>query len=368
MRILITGGAGFVGSNLALALKRQRDVEVVAFDNLRRRGSEFAVGRLRDGGVEFVHGDVRSADDLADAGAFDLLLECSAEPSVHAGYDGSPSYVIQTNLIGTANCLEAARRSAADVMFFSTSRVYPIGRLRALPLERRGARLDVPADAQGAGWSARGITTEFPLGGPRSMYGATKLASELLIEEYRAMYGLRAVVNRCGVISGPWQMGKVDQGFVVLWAARHLFGGSLTYTGFGGEGLQVRDVLHIDDLSDLVSSQIADFARHDGATYNVGGGADRSVSLAELTALCRERIGRTIPIGGSAPTSAADVPYYVTDNLHVTSETGWSPRRGVPDLVDDVFAWLREHRTMLEPQLAGGVAAGSNALPLNSAP
>jgi CDP-paratose 2-epimerase len=191
------------------------------------------------------------------------------------------------------------------------------------------------------------------------MYGATKLASELLIEEYRAMYGLRAIVNRCGVISGPWQMGKVDQGFVVLWAARHLFGGSLTYTGFGGEGLQVRDVLHIDDLYSLVSDEIAEFARYDGATFNVGGGADRSVSLAELTTLCRERTGRSMSIGGSAPTSAADVPYFVTDNRHVTSETGWLPRRGVAELVDDVFAWLRDNRTMLEPLLAGEVAAST---------
>jgi CDP-paratose 2-epimerase len=183
MRILITGGAGFVGSNLALALKRQRDVDVIAFDNLRRRGSELAVARLRDAGVEFIHGDVRCIDDLNDAGSFDLLLECSAEPSVHAGYNGSPAYVVQTNLIGTVNCLEVARRCTADVLFLSTSRVYPIAGLRGLPLERRGMRLDIPVHAHGTGWSARGIGAEFPLSGARSMYGATKLASELLIEE-----------------------------------------------------------------------------------------------------------------------------------------------------------------------------------------
>jgi CDP-paratose 2-epimerase len=90
--------------------------------------------------------------------------------------------------------------------------------------------------------SAAGISEGFSLGGHRSLYGTTKLAAELLIEEYRVMYGLRAVINRCGVISGPWQMGKVDQGFVVLWLARHLFGGPLSYMGFGGDGLQVRDV------------------------------------------------------------------------------------------------------------------------------
>ena len=256
MRILITGGAGFVGSSLALTLKREDPgLQICGFDNLRRRGSELALPRLREAGVEFVHGDVRAPDDLREAGAFDLLIECSAEPSVQAGYAGSPAYAVQTNLCGTANCLEAARQYRAGVIFLSTSRVYPIARMRTLPLERRGNRLDLVDASSGTGWSYGGVTIDFPLSGHRSMYGATKLASELLVEEYRVMYGLRTVVNRCGVIAGPWQMGKVDQGFIVLWASRHLFDGSLTYSGFGGEGLQVRDVLHVADLCELIRTQ-----------------------------------------------------------------------------------------------------------------
>jgi CDP-paratose 2-epimerase len=357
MRIVITGGAGFVGSSLALLLKRDRsDLELCAFDNLRRRGSELALDRLKAGGVEFVHGDIRSADDLADLGGFDLLLECSAEPSVHAGYGGSPAYVLQTNLTGTINCLEAARRHGADVIFLSTSRVYPIERLRALPLERTGQRLDIPAAASGPGWSARGITAEFPLSGHRSMYGATKLASELVIDEYRAMYGIRTIVNRCGVISGPWQMGKVDQGFLVLWAARHAYGGALSYTGFGGEGLQVRDVLHVADLYDLIRVQMDDLSRHSGAVHNVGGGHERSVSLAELTTACRARAGAAIPIEPRPDTSAADIPYYVTDNSAVSAATGWSPRRSLDVLLDDVFVWLGQHRGTLERVLGGAPA------------
>src|ERR1700736_2343975 len=116
----------------------------------------------------------------------------------------------------------------------------------------------------------------------RSLRVATKLCSELIIAEYMALYGLRAVINRCGVLAGPWQMGKVDQGFVVLWAAQHLFGGALSYNGFGGAGLQVRDALHVEDLCRLVRDQAAQIATHRGKTYNVGGGAERSVSLAEL--------------------------------------------------------------------------------------
>ena len=124
VKCLVTGGAGFVGSTLALLLQRDvAGIDVTAFDNLRRRGSELALDRLRAGGVTFRHGDVRSADDLSDAGPFDILIECSAEPSVHAGYDGSPAYVLDTNLTGAARCLDAARRYDASVVFLSTSRV-----------------------------------------------------------------------------------------------------------------------------------------------------------------------------------------------------------------------------------------------------
>jgi CDP-paratose 2-epimerase len=362
MRILITGGAGFVGSSLALMLARDRtDVQLYAFDNLRRRGSELALNRLKSHGVTFVHGDIRSPDDLVDVGAFDLLLECSAEPSVQAGFASSPSYVLQTNLAGTINCLEASRRCGADIVFLSTSRVYPIQWLRALPLERRGQRLDLPHGSGGPGWSDRGITVEFPLSGYRSLYGATKLAAELLIEEYRAMYGVRTIVNRCGVLAGPWQMGRVDQGVVVLWAARHAYGGPLTYCGFGGEGLQVRDVLHVADLYDLLRIQMADLTRFSGSVHNVGGGHAQSISLLELTAACRARVHQAIRVDADARTHEADVPYYVTDNTAVTAATGWSPTRNLEAVLDDVFAWLRDHRADLEPLLGPAAPAATPA-------
>jgi CDP-paratose 2-epimerase len=349
MRILITGGAGFVGSHLALSIKREKpDSAVVALDNLRRRGSELTLRRLAAGGVEFRHGDIRNPEDLADTGSLDLLVECSAEPSVQAGLYGGERYLINTNLIGTINCLDHARRHDAAVVFLSTSRIYPIAPLRELPLVPAETRFVIPASNTGPGWSARGITESFPLSGSRSLYGATKLCSELIIAEYVALYGLRAVINRCGVLTGPWQMGKVDQGFVILWAARHLFGGALSYNGFGGAGLQVRDVLHVEDLYRLIHKQVAQVASHSGKIYNVGGGADCSVSLAELTEACVRHTGQHLVVTSQPETNPVDIPYYVTDNTAVAAATGWRPRLSMSDILDDIFGWLRDHRGEVE--------------------
>ncbi|MDR3449156.1 MAG: NAD-dependent epimerase/dehydratase family protein [Alphaproteobacteria bacterium] len=351
-RVLVTGGAGFVGSNLSILLKREHgDAEIIAFDNLKRRGSELALPRLREAGVTFVHGDIRNPEDLQSVGAFDTLLDCAAEPSVHAGYGGDPRYLINTNLTGTFNALEAARPHKADVVFLSSSRVYPIAPLRDLPMATEGERFVIKPGAKGTGWSAAGIATDFPLGGARSLYGASKLAAELLVEEYRATYGLRTVVNRCGVLTGPWQMGKVDQGFLVLWAARHLYGGELTYMGFGGSGHQVRDILHVADLHRLVETQLKNLDSCNGAVFNAGGGHGVSVSLRELSDACARHAGKSPKINRDASTRAADIPYYVTDNTDVTRRTGWKPGQSVEDILTDVFQWLRDHHADLEPIL-----------------
>jgi CDP-paratose 2-epimerase len=352
MKILVTGGAGFIGSHLALGLRQLvHGAEVVALDNLRRRGSELALPRLRVGGVTFIHGDVRATEDLEAVGPVDLLIECSAEPSVHAGYGGSPGYLVNSNLVGLINCLEHLRRTGGNLVFLSTSRVYPIAALREIKLTRQNDRLAVPRGVMGPGWSESGIAEDFPMQGSRSLYGATKLAAELLIEEYRALYGMQAVVNRCGVVAGPWQMGKVDQGFIALWLARHVFGGRLSYSGFGGEGLQVRDVLHVSDLCELVAEQIQTLAAHDGKVSNVGGGAARSLSLMELTDMCRDLTGTRIPVGSDPETRPADIPYYVSDCTALFRRTQWRPRRGLDRILADTHRWLVDERSWLEPIL-----------------
>jgi CDP-paratose 2-epimerase len=340
-RLLITGGAGFVGSNLAVSLAaRHPEWELIAFDNLYRRGSELNLPRLEAAGVEFVKGDVREPADLERFGSLDALVECSAEPSVMSGVDGDTSYLLHTNLTGAYNCLEAARRAGAFFLFLSTSRVYPVAPQLELALEETETRFELAAEQPVPGASAAGISEDFPLGGARTLYGTTKLAAELLIEEYRAGFGVRAVVDRCGVIAGPWQMGKVDQGVFTHWMLAHRFEQPLRYIGFGGEGKQVRDLLHVEDLVDLVERQLLAPEEWDGRVVNVGGGRDCSLSLRETTAICRELSGNEVPIEPDEETRQGDVPVYVSDCARLFGLDEWRPRRSARQVLADIDAWI----------------------------
>ena len=340
--ILITGGAGFVGSSLALLFKQQNEsLRIICLDNLSRRGSELNVARLLKQGIEFAHGDVRNPEDLAKIGQVDCLIECSAEPSVHAGYGQSPAYLINTNLIGLINCLEFLRERGGDLVFLSTSRVYPISDLRNLPLNPVDKRFVLAESGTLAGVSEGGISESFSLKGARSLYGATKLCGEILIQEYANMYGLRAIINRCGVLAGPWQMGKVDQGFMALWVARHRLGGELKYMGFGGEGLQVRDVLHVNDLFELIQLQMKEITTFQNEIYNVGGGLQNSVSLAELSQIVQAITQKSCHIGTDPVTRDADIPYYVTDISKIKHKANWEPKQTIENIVHDIDAWLQ---------------------------
>jgi CDP-paratose 2-epimerase len=132
-----------------------------------------------------------------------------------------------------------------------------------------------------------------------------------------------------------WSLSKVDQGFVALWLARHLYDGRLTYIGYGGSGKQVRDVLHGDDLCELVALEIARLDDVNGQIFNVGGGRSVSASLLELTALCRRATGTSIPIDAVTTNRQADVPLYITDTAKLHGVLGWSPARGVERIVAD---------------------------------
>ena len=352
-KLLVLGGAGFIGSSLAIGLKKlYPDWQITCLDNLRRRGSELNLSRLKEVGIYFVHGDIRSASDLdTEALAPDTIIDCSAEPSVLAGFS-SPQYVLQTNLLGTINVLELARQVRARLLFLSTSRVYPIIALEALDLIEEATRFAIAPHQLISGVSPAGVAEDFPLQGHRSLYGATKLASELLIEEYRQAYGLPAIINRCGVITGPWQMGKVDQGVFTLWVAAHYFKKSLAYIGYGGTGKQVRDLLHIDDLLALIHHQLMHFSELDGDVLNVGGGSNNSLSLQETTNLCEAIVGNSISIQPVLEGRPGDVPIFITDSSKIIEKTGWQPKITPEETLKDIHQWISENESMLRPILS----------------
>lgn len=357
MRILITGGAGFVGSRLALLYRdAEARAEIVTLDNLKRRGAELNLPVFAANNIRFVHGDVRSQNDLDGLpdGGFDIVIDAAAEPSVLAGTNGSPSYVLETNLIGTLNLLETVRRrgGCGAFLFLSTSRVYSIAPLRGIALTETDTRFEI-SDAQTVpGISAAGINETFPTDTARSLYGASKLASELIVQEYAETYKIPSVINRCGVIAGPGQFGKVDQGVFTLWVANHYFGKGLRYTGFGGQGKQVRDLLHPDDLFALLRAQIEQIGAVSGRVFNAGGGRDVSVSLAELTALCRQITGNEVPIESVPDTAAVDIPLYLSDSARARETFGWVPRKDAAAIVGEVSEWLKTNESVLRPLFA----------------
>ncbi|MDP1725817.1 MAG: NAD-dependent epimerase/dehydratase family protein [Bacteroidota bacterium] len=347
--ILITGGAGFVGSTLAIGLKKKYPLYTVyAFDSLKRRGSELNISRLKNAEVEFIHGDIRNAEDLQAFKHIDIIIDASADPSVLSGIQ-SPVYpLINANLFGTINCMELAQKHNAAFIFLSTSRIYPIKNLESANFEELETRFEWTDKQTLRGISSKGVTEDFPLEGSRSFYGATKLASELMITEYNELKGLKTIINRCGVISGPWQMGKIDQGVLVLWLARHYFKGELAYIGYGGTGKQMRDVMHAEDLFDLIDHQIHNLDLYNGKTLNAGGGLKISFSLQELTRLCEEVTGNKISIKPVTENRVADVRIYVSDCAKLESLSRWQPKRSMQTLVTDTFEWMKKHEQDLK--------------------
>lgn len=351
--ILITGGLGFVGSNLAQKIKTEYpNVRVIAFDNLYRKGSELNIPRLEKIGVEIKEGDVRKRKDFKFDIKIDLIIECAAEPSVMAGLNESPLYAVDTNLNGAINCLELARTDGASLIFLSTSRVYPLKELREIKLKESSTRFEIANRQKLDGVSKFGISEDFPLGDVRTLYGATKLASEFMIKEYAENYQIPSVINRCGVITGPWQFGKVDQGVISLWVARHIYQSKkLSYIGFGGTGKQVRDFIHIDDLFEALKFQMENLSKWRGEVFNIGGGKERSLSLYELTKLCQDLSGVKIKIDQIKEDRVGDIPIYMTDSRKFQKVSGWKPRIGSKETIKSLFDWMKENKELLRPIL-----------------
>jgi CDP-paratose 2-epimerase len=355
-RVLLTGAAGFVGSTLALELLRSDpSLVVIGIDNLSRPGSETNVPRLRAAGVAFFQGDIRNVSDLKQIPAVDWVIDCAANPSVLGGVDGKSSSfeVMDHNLIGTLQILEYCKQHQAGFILLSTSRVYSIKALGGLPLVERDGAFRCCGGEEGveAGVSDRGIKESFSTAAPLSYYGMSKLCSENLALEYGATGGFPVWINRCGVLAGAGQFGRADQGIFSYWINRWLRKKSLSYVGFGGKGLQVRDVLHPKDLVSLLEEQMRNPDRPVERMQNVAGGLANSMSLQQLSDWCEKRFGAH-EVTADLPSRPFDLPWVVLDSTRAKEQWGWQARIGLESILEEIAVHAEGHPQWLE--LSGG--------------
>jgi CDP-paratose 2-epimerase len=341
MRVLITGICGFVGSTLARGLREGwPDWQVVGLDNFVRAGSESNRRALRDLGVKVHHGDVRLSSDLESIARCDWIIEAAANPSVMAGVDGKTSsrQLIEHNLIGTINMLELWKAWRCGFTMLSTSRVYSVRALAAIPVEPEGNRLNPRQGGGIPGLTAQGVAEEFSTEPPLSLYGSSKRASELLVIEYAETFGLPGSVLRCGVLAGAGQFGKIDQGIFSYWIHSWCRKRPLKYVGFKGTGFQVRDCLHARDLLSLVVNQIAKPQLGAPRVLNVSGGLENSASLRQLSDWCATRFGPHA-VEADLKERPFDVPWLVLDSNRVQAVWAWKPQTPL----EAVWAEIAEH-------------------------
>lgn len=347
MTILISGICGFVGSAIAVGLRAEHPAaEIVGCDNFIRPGSETNRAKLRDLGIRVVHADVRSAADITSLPDAEWVIDAAALPSVLAGTAGrnTSRQLIEHNLGGTINLLEYCRASGAGFILLSTSRVYSIAPLLRLPLrEEQGAFILDGSEALPRGVSSAGISEDFSTSPPVSLYGSTKIASEVLALEYGSAFDFPVWINRCGVIAGAGQFGKAEQGifsfWVHSWAARR----PLRYLGFGSSGAQVRDVLHPRDLLPLLRLQIGENRKSAlPRIVNVAGGLANSMSLKQLSAWCEERFGRH-QVAADSETRPFDLPWMVLDCSLAAEVWAWQPATPLAAILDEIADHAERH-------------------------
>jgi CDP-paratose 2-epimerase len=333
---LITGGAGFVGTNLADHLLRAgRRVRIL--DDLSRPGVERNLSWLEQhhgGSLDVELADVRGPAAVASAlRGVDTVFHFAAQVAVTTSLD-APFADAEVNVRGTLNLLEAARRQRRPpaVLFTSTNKVY--GSLDDLELVERDGRYE-PADPLSRWGVAEGRPLSFC-----TPYGCSKGAADQYVVDWSRSYGVPTVVFRMSCIYGPHQQGNEDQGWVAHFALNALEGESITLFG---DGKQVRDILYVDDLVRaflIAEAHAADFA---GRAFNIGGGPANAVSLLDVIDLLAELRGEA-PALRHRPWRPGDQRYYVSDHRTFTEATGWRPTVGPEQGVRRLHSWLLNER------------------------
>ena len=351
MKILITGICGFVGGALTRALlDSAENLQIAGVDNFIRPGSELNRRELAVLGAKIIHADVRSAADFETLPAADFVIDAAANPSVLAGVDGKTSsrQLLEHNLWGTVNILEYCKTHRAGLVLLSTSRVYSVPPLAALPVEihQRAFRPKSGATLP-AGLTAAGVSENFSTAPPISLYGASKLAAEVVALEYAEAFDFPVWINRCGVLAGAGQFGKADQGIFSFWLNSHLRRRPLKYIGFDGRGHQVRDCLHPRDLVPVLLAQMKHRGKDKPRIANFGGGAANAMSLAQLTDWCDARFGKHAVTSDAKP-RPFDIPWMVLDSTLAQKAWDWSPKIPLEKILDEIVRHAEQNPNWLE--------------------
>lgn len=324
-------------------------LSVTGIDNLLRPGLEINRANLARLGVRFIHGDLRMPSDLEAIGPTDWVIDAAAHPSVLAGLDGrsSPRQLAERNLFGTVNLLDYCRQHKAGLILLSTSRVYSVKELAAIPVreENKAFRISTQTSLI-PGVTEQGIDPTFSTSQPISLYGATKLAFEIMVREYSLAFGFPLWINRCGVIAGAGQFGTAEQRIFSYWLRAHAARRPLRFIGFGGRGLQVRDALHPDDLADLNRPPNSRESLPD-SVFHAGGGLANSMSLAQLTEWCDGRFGPHQPQPDDTP-RPFEIPWLVMDSRSTTSSLSWVAKRSLNSILDEIAHHVASNPGWLE--------------------
>ena len=340
MKIIVTGGAGFIGCN-AVARFAHQGHDVVVVDDLSRQGTDGNLEWLKtQGKFDFVRQDVRGREPLEalfkvhhDA---DVVLHLAAQVAVTTSVT-DPRNDFEINALGTFNVLEATRRFAprALVIYSSTNKVY--GGLHHIGTQEVGGRhqlVDRP----------HGVAESEPLDF-HSPYGCSKGAADQYVVDYARIYGMRTVSLRQSCIYGTRQFGVEDQGWVAWFTIAGVLGRKVTIYG---DGKQVRDILFVDDLVDLYEACMSSPDKVSGKAYNVGGGPANQLSLLELLNNLEQRLGR--PIERSfAPMRPGDQPVFVADIRKVREELDWQPKTDANTGIARLYDWVATHRQLFAP-------------------
>ena len=337
MKILITGGCGFVGSNIAIFLKANlKKAKIYSLDNLMRNGSVLNKNRLKKHKIKNYNINIENYKKIKILPKFNLIIDCCADPAIENSKK-EPDRVFNTNLLGTFNILKKCISDKSNIIFLSSSRVYSIEKLRKLIPK---LKLKKPIKSKNK------IDEKFDTNSVSSLYGFTKFSSEKLIQEFFYNRNLKYIINRFGVIAGPWQFGKQDQGFVPLWVAKHLYKKKLSYIGFGGYGHQVRDIIHVNDVCEILLIQILKLKKIYNEIFNIGGGEKNRISLKDLTFKCQKITNNKISISKKNKTSIFDIPYYVTSNAKIFKFYKWRPKYSIDKIINDIYKWLKLNKNL----------------------